>query len=250
MSELKRTVWIQARRETVFAFFTDSARWAAWWGAGSAIDARVGGAMVIRYPNGVEVAGEVQAVEPPGRMVFTYGYRSGQPIGVGESLVTLELTEEAGGTRVHLRHEFAEASVRDAHVQGWRFQLSLFANAVADEVMANAEALADDWFAAWAEADDEARRAILAAICAEGIVFRDRYSALESIAEISLHAGAAQKFMPGVKLARQGKARRCQGMFLVDWVAAGPDGKAMMTGANVWECDAAGKLIRVTGLVN
>ena len=31
---VERTVTIAARRETVFGFFTDSARFAAWWGAG------------------------------------------------------------------------------------------------------------------------------------------------------------------------------------------------------------------------
>ena len=51
---LDRTVTIGAAPETVFRFFTDSKRWAAWWGAGSSIDATPGGAMVIRYPNGVE----------------------------------------------------------------------------------------------------------------------------------------------------------------------------------------------------
>ena len=32
---LDRTLVIQARRETVFQFFTDTPQWAAWWGAGS-----------------------------------------------------------------------------------------------------------------------------------------------------------------------------------------------------------------------
>jgi hypothetical protein len=38
--QLDRTVEIQASRETVFRFFTDSVRWAKWWGAGSRIEAR------------------------------------------------------------------------------------------------------------------------------------------------------------------------------------------------------------------
>ena len=35
---LERTVTIAARRETVFRYFTDSERFAAWWGAGSTIE--------------------------------------------------------------------------------------------------------------------------------------------------------------------------------------------------------------------
>lgn len=46
---LDRTITIQAPRETVFRYFTESARWAAWWGAGSTIDPRPGGRMYIRH---------------------------------------------------------------------------------------------------------------------------------------------------------------------------------------------------------
>ena len=68
---LDRTVTIQASPETVFRFFTDSARWAAWWGPGSSIDARPGGAVHIRHPNGVENAGQVLEIAPPESISFT-----------------------------------------------------------------------------------------------------------------------------------------------------------------------------------
>jgi uncharacterized protein YndB with AHSA1/START domain len=47
---LERTLTILARRETVFRFFTDSERWARWWGAGSTVDPRPGGPIRILYP--------------------------------------------------------------------------------------------------------------------------------------------------------------------------------------------------------
>ena len=53
---LDRTIVIRARRETVFRYFTDSLRWAQWWGAGSMIDPEVGGKLFVRYPNAVEAA--------------------------------------------------------------------------------------------------------------------------------------------------------------------------------------------------
>jgi uncharacterized protein YndB with AHSA1/START domain len=91
---LDRTVLIEAEPETVFRFFTDSARWAMWWGAGSTIDARPGGQLRIRYPGGVEATGEVIEVDAPRRLVFTYGYVSGKPIPPGASLVTIRLSTE------------------------------------------------------------------------------------------------------------------------------------------------------------
>src|SRR5580704_12221324 len=102
---LDRTVAIEARPETVFRFFTDSARWAGWWGAGSTIDARPGGKVYIRHPGGVETLGEVLEVLPPERIAFTYGFASGKPIPPGGSRVTIRLGPAEAGTRLHLLHE-------------------------------------------------------------------------------------------------------------------------------------------------
>src|SRR5580692_8604273 len=158
---LNRTVVIKAKPETVFRFFTDSQRWATWWGAGSTIDARPGGKVYIRHPNGIESLGEVLEVRPPEQIAFTYGFVTGDPIAPGASRVTIRLEEDEAGTRLHLLHEFAESGPRDEHIQGWRFQLSLFGNAVANEVYADAAGAVDVWFAAWVVADEKARQEML-----------------------------------------------------------------------------------------
>ena len=85
---LERTVLIQADPRTVFGFFTGSVRWAKWWGAGSTIDPRVGGRVAIRYPNGASASGEVLDIAAPERLVFSFGYDSGQPIPPGHSRVS------------------------------------------------------------------------------------------------------------------------------------------------------------------
>ena len=94
---LDRTVVIQATPDTVFGFLTDTPRWAAWWGAGSEIDARPGGQMKICYPGGTEAVGEVIEVTPPERIVFTYGYASGKMIPPGGSRVTIQLEWDPEG---------------------------------------------------------------------------------------------------------------------------------------------------------
>ena len=83
--QLDRTIVIEAPPAAVFKHFTDPARWAAWWGAGSTIDARPGGGVFIRYPDGTEVSGEVVEVTPPSHIVFTYGYVTGSPFAAGAS---------------------------------------------------------------------------------------------------------------------------------------------------------------------
>jgi uncharacterized protein YndB with AHSA1/START domain len=245
---LDRTVTIAARRETVFRYFTDCGRFAAWWGAGSRIEPTRGGAVHIRYPNGVVAGGQVVEITPVERIVFTYGYESGQPIPLGASRVTITLEEAARGTVLRLKHELPAARVRDEHVQGWRYQLAVFANVVARETHAGIGALADRFFACWSEPDEARRRSELRAIAVDTLAFRDPYSCTDGHDELVAHIGASQRFMPGVVLERQGAARQCQGVALVDWVARAPDGEVRARGANVFELAPDGRLARVTGL--
>jgi uncharacterized protein YndB with AHSA1/START domain len=67
---LDRTLLIHARRQTVCRFYTDSARWVSWWGRGSSIDPRPGGAVVIGI-RAVEARGEIIEITAPERFTFT-----------------------------------------------------------------------------------------------------------------------------------------------------------------------------------
>jgi uncharacterized protein YndB with AHSA1/START domain len=247
---MDRTIVIKAKPETVFRFFTDSARWAGWWGAGSTIEAQPGGKVYIRHPGGVETVGEVLEVSDGERIVFTYGYASGKPIPPGGSRVTIHLEPDDGGTRLHLLHEFEEAGARDEHVQGWRFQLSLFSNVVANEVYSDVASSVDAWFEAWATADDSAREESLSKIATPEVKFRDRFSVLDGLADLAAHSGAAQRFMPGIRMERKGPIRHCQGTVLADWVAVDRDAKERMSGTNVFVFHADGKIDSVTGFAN
>ena len=173
--QLDRTVTIRAPRDTVFQFLTETPRWAAWWGAGSTIDARPGGRVHIIYPGGTEVSGEVIAVDPPKQIVFSYGFVKGTPIPPGASKVTIRLEADRAGTLVHLTHEFADEAVRNEHVQGWRYQLAVFGNLVSDTVNAGAADMVDGWFDAWAEPDADQRQQALSRVAAPDVRFRDRY---------------------------------------------------------------------------
>ena len=244
---LERSITIQAPRDLVFSFFTDSARWAAWWGAGSTIQPRPGGRVYIRLPGNVEVSGEVLELRAPGEIVFTYGYASGTPFPSGGSRVTVRLDEEGAGTTLHLRHEFAEAEARDHHVQGWRFQLSVFGNAVLNVVHADAAAKVDAWFRAWADPDAASRAATLASVAAPSVQFRDRFSLLDGMDDVLQHITAAQRFMPGIHLERRGDVRHCQGMVLADWAVVTAEGATQGTGTNVFLFAADGRIASATG---
>jgi uncharacterized protein YndB with AHSA1/START domain len=245
--ELERTITIDAPPEAVFGFFTDNARWASWWGAGSTIEARPGGRVYIRHPGNVEVSGEVLEITPSTRVVFSYGYASGSPFPAGASQVTIVLEPDGAGTRLHLTHAFPDAASRDEHVQGWRYQLSLFSNAVLNIVHAGAADTVDAWFRLWAEKNPATRATAIGALAVPAVVFRDRYSLTQGADDLSAHIGATQQFMPGLSLERRGPVRHCQGTVLADWAAVGPDGSERGSGSNVFVMAADGRVAAVTG---
>jgi uncharacterized protein YndB with AHSA1/START domain len=243
---LDRSILIEAPPETVFRYFTDSARWAAWWGQGSTIDARPGGRVFVRHPGGVEAAGEVIEIDPPSKIAFTYGFLANKP-GPGESQVTITLERAPRGTRLKLMHAFAEAEHRDHHIQGWRFQLSLFANVVTNEVHADPGARVDEWFALWSEPDEREVDAALSRIAVPAVEVRDRFSCLSGTTDVGQHVLAAQRFMPGMQLQREGEARHCQGTVIANWTTIGPDGQPRGRGTNVFTLAPDGRIESVTG---
>jgi uncharacterized protein YndB with AHSA1/START domain len=245
---LDRSVLICARRAAVFRYFTDSKRFAAWWGEGSTIDPRVGGKVRIVYPGGSVASGEVLEIDEPSRVVFTYGYEDpSRPIPPGGSRVTIALEDAPGGTRVSLRHDVADPGVREMHVPGWRYQLSIFANVVAREAHAGAAAIVDRYFAAWSEKDAGARERTLEESVMDGVVFRDAFGAIEGRTELGAHIGAIQVHMPGVALLRDGEPLLCQGTALVRWIAKTGEGVERGRGRSAIDFSADGRVARAVG---
>ena len=150
-------------------------------------------------------------------------------------------------TLLQLTHEFDDVEARDEHVQGWRFQFSLFANLVANTVNTAATGLVDRWFATWSEPDAAMRDAALAAIGAADIRFLDKFSTVEGRDEVKAHLAAVHRFMPGMRLERRGEIRHCQWHVLADWVVIGSSGQEQSDGTSLFELDADGRIAKVTG---
>ncbi len=241
---LERRVEICARPETVFRYFTDSQRFARWWGEGSRIDARPGGEVFIRYPNGVEVRGEVVEIAPPRRIVFTYQYATGIPS--DGSLVTISLEEDAAGTILNLRHAFSSAKIRDAHVQGWRYQLAVFSKVISEEGHDRAIERVDAWLAAWGEPDAGRRRELLESCAIPRVVFRDANSATSDLEDLLANLEAIQIFFPNTTLARDGEVRLSHGTAAARWIAR-QGGSELGRGLNVYDLAPDGRIARVVG---
>jgi uncharacterized protein YndB with AHSA1/START domain len=245
---VERSILIDAERDTVFRFFTETEMWAKWWGAGSSVEARPGGAIKIVHPNKLVSVGEVLEVAAPERFVFTFSLHAAVPVPPEDSRVTMKLEARGPQTLVSVRHELADESVAKLMPQGWRFHFSVFANAVADFVYCDAEVLIDRWFSLRTEPDEAVRTATLQRIASENVTFRDRFSSLAGISEVVTHIGASQRFMPGIRMERRGAVRQCQGTALADWTAVGSDGSEKMTGTNVFVFGPGAKIVSVTGV--
>ena len=99
----------------------------------------------------------------------------------------------------------------------------------------------------WSDPDEVSRTSTLASRATSDVRMRDRFSCVEGTDELTRHIAAAQKFMPGLRLQRDGNARHCQGVVVADWTAVGPDGQPRGRGTNVFTLTADGKVDSVTG---
>jgi uncharacterized protein YndB with AHSA1/START domain len=121
---LEVSVHIAARPETVFRYFTDPDRYVQWMGAHATLEPVPGGSYRVRMRDGVEAAGEFVEVDPPHRLVFTWGWTHDHAVAPGSTRVVVTLQEEDGGTRVVLHHhDLPDDEQHGHHLKGWQIYL-------------------------------------------------------------------------------------------------------------------------------
>jgi uncharacterized protein YndB with AHSA1/START domain len=114
------SLYVAARPETVFPYFTDPGRYVLWMGSDATLDPVPGGVYRIRMSGGAEAAGQFVELDPPHRLVFTWGWTHDPAVPPGATRVVITLEEENGGTRVVLRHhDLPDGDQRDHHRKGW-----------------------------------------------------------------------------------------------------------------------------------
>lgn len=121
---LEVTMHIAAQPETVFPYFTDPARYAEWMGNQATLEPVPGGSYRVTIRDGVEAVGKFLEVDPPRRVVFTWGWTDHHAVPPGSSRVVVTLDEEDGGTRLVLRHHDLPTDEQlDHHRKGWEMYL-------------------------------------------------------------------------------------------------------------------------------
>jgi uncharacterized protein YndB with AHSA1/START domain len=116
---------INAPAGQVFDHFIDPALFGLWMADGATLDPTPGGIVRWTHPNGDTVSGRYVELDPPRRLVFTYGWeRTDVQIPPGSTTVEIDLiAQDDGSTLVTLVHRGLEDAAADAHQGGWRHYL-------------------------------------------------------------------------------------------------------------------------------
>jgi len=115
---ISSSVRIAAPPEVVFPYFTDPQLMVTWIGERVDLDARPGGTFAIDF-GATAARGSYVAVEPPRRVIFTWGIPQDTAMPPGSSTVEVVLVAEGADTIVNLTHRDLPLDREPAHLQGW-----------------------------------------------------------------------------------------------------------------------------------
>jgi len=129
---ISASVRIAAPPEVVFPYFTDPKLMVTWIGERADLDARPGGTFAVDV-GGAAARGSYVAVEPPHRVVFTWGIPEDATLPPGSSTVEVVLVADGGDTIVHLTHRDLPPDREPSHREGWERCVGVLAAAFRQE---------------------------------------------------------------------------------------------------------------------
>ena len=114
---------VHASPTVVFSYFTDPSLLMTWIAEQAEIEPRPGGRFYLEIGT-VSLQGTYLVVDPPHRVVFTWGVAGDRTLPAGSSTVEVVLTPEGEETIVVLTHRGLRGSQLDKHCTGWADQLA------------------------------------------------------------------------------------------------------------------------------
>jgi uncharacterized protein YndB with AHSA1/START domain len=111
---------IAATPETVFSYLTDPAKFVAWMGTRAELDPRPGGRYRIEVGADNAAIGEFIEVDPPHRLVFSWGWEGSEAVPPGSTTVEITVAPAGSGSLLRLRHlGLPGTEQREMHKTGW-----------------------------------------------------------------------------------------------------------------------------------
>jgi uncharacterized protein YndB with AHSA1/START domain len=123
---LKATVRIAAPPAEVFPYFVDPALMIQWIGEWADLHPEPGGTFALDFSK-TPVRGEYVEVDPPHRVVFTWGVAGRDSLPPGSTTVEIVLTADGRDTIVELFHHDLPADASESHREGWITRLDQLA---------------------------------------------------------------------------------------------------------------------------
>jgi uncharacterized protein YndB with AHSA1/START domain len=131
MTDTFRTsVRIEAPPAEVFRYLVRADLITRWMGDWAELDPTPGGTFALDV-TGVPIRGEFLVVEPPHRLVFSWGAAGSDVLGPGSTTVEIRLRPDGDGTLLELDHRDLPAEELPKHRIGWEHFLSRLTVAVA-----------------------------------------------------------------------------------------------------------------------
>ena len=127
---LTASVHIEAAPEQVFEYFTSPEALVRWMGDYAVLQPTPGGAFEVDI-NGVPVRGRYLEVEPPHRLLVSWGHAGSDRLPPGASTVEVRLSPAGGGTQVEIEHRDLPADLGAGFGRGWPHFLQRLAVAAA-----------------------------------------------------------------------------------------------------------------------
>ena len=124
------SVYIDAEPDFVYAYFIKPEALARWMGDRAILDPRPGGRFTLVFGDRT-VEGHYVELEPPGRLVITWGRVGSATFPPASSTLVVTFTPEGRGTRVSIVHTGLPAREAPRHARGWQHYLARLARAAA-----------------------------------------------------------------------------------------------------------------------
>ncbi len=115
---ISTSVRIAAPPEVVFPYFTEPRLMITWIGEHADLDARPGGTFAVDFGESA-AHGSYVAVEPPHRVVFTWGIPEDVTLPPGSSTVEVVFVADGADTIVNLTHCDLPPDREPSHREGW-----------------------------------------------------------------------------------------------------------------------------------
>ncbi len=132
MTEHRTSIDIEADPEKVFEFLVTDTGMTSWMGQWASLEPVPGGQFAVDIA-GYAARGMFLEVDPPRRVMVSWGFAGSESLPPGASTVSFELTATSAGTRVEVVHTDLPDDDVPGHIEGWRHFLPRLARAVAGE---------------------------------------------------------------------------------------------------------------------